>query len=319
MAERDEQRYEQEMICFHKKQTLMRSGEALSRKDKDKKQSATSAASKHSGTLTSPARQAESIFLANFTDEVSQSFLRLCFGSIFVMKRAHILKCPFFQLAKYEEMAKKDKERYRQEMDAIYEEKQALVHSDEGTSKPSGTLTSPVKRAGSSTQANSTGTFFSSMSVAQLKELQQKGVSSINKEEAMKEISAAKAFIKKRVKAIREESIEWQVKDRLLSQMMATCLAEMISGADTNVTTPESRVEYSQLVLLRTSNANQLSGLGSTVSQTSHQSLLNQLQAGGGLAAPMAPNASFFQYSYSYSASRSSHGTHGNSQSRFEI
>ena len=81
-----------------------------------------------------------------------------------------------------------------------------------------------------------------------------------------------------------------------LSQMMATCLAEMISGADTNVTTPESRVEYSQPVLLRTSNANQLSGLGSTVSQTSHQSLLNQLQAGGGLAAPMAPNASFFQY-----------------------
>jgi hypothetical protein len=143
------------------------------------------------------------------------------------------------QLALYDEMAKKDTERYKRDMEIFYKEELAMMCSgnagsspDNGDKKPSAavqhqvtettssaapTLASPLLAAGQATA-------FSSMTTEQIAQVfnmfQQQGHESINKEEIIIGVNAERVNIKHRLLTILRESEALQTRDRLLEQLV---------------------------------------------------------------------------------------------------
>lgn len=150
-------------------------------------------------------------------------------------------------------MAKGDAERYKKGMEVYYKEELALmcsgaISSPNEDSKPSASESLQVQAttsapafaaaAGASLAAPATDqqtkfteAAFHTMNAEQLIQLQnmlqQQGYASINKEEMIMGISSARASIKQRLVEILKESEALQMKDKLMEQLMTSCLAAL--------------------------------------------------------------------------------------------
>ena len=161
------------------------------------------------------------------------------------------------QLAKYEQMAKEDNDRYKRGMEAFYKEELAFMCSgnapvpanlDDNNNKLSvqqqPQVAPPANASAHAPSAlTSLGTkpdqarlgdaAFDSLTFEEIGQLnammQQQGSESTNKEEIIKRILTERAAIKQRVNLIAQESESLRVKDRMLEQILVSYVAS--SGA----------------------------------------------------------------------------------------
>ena len=144
-------------------------------------------------------------------------------------------------------MAKEDAERYRKGMEIYHKEELALMCSGnvavptpstpEGDKKPTAADKSATSAAASSPlNVQPSLTLFNAMSINDLVQLlntfQLHGTGSLDKGDMIKGIISERDAIKKRLTALLQESETLMMKDRLLEQIVSTCLVDSraISG-----------------------------------------------------------------------------------------